>query len=151
MDEPGTVTLRGVRAFFLEESVMTDSRVLLTPEQVATAMKSPDHLRAWVEASGRRWLVLDGVEFTKALPFPHGVEAFMDMLAAYRDERRAVWTGRLEKYVGKNELTGDKIDTELRVMKGEHLEVEELDRAVRYLVAQILELDPTWSLDRPAL
>lgn len=130
---------------------MTDNRVKLTPEQIATAMKSPDHLREWLDASGRRWLVFDGVDFVKALPWPAGVEALMQMIAAYRDERRTVWTGRMEKFKGKNAITGEEIDQEVKVMKGEHLEVEELDRAIRYLVAQVLELDPKWSLNNPAL
>lgn len=130
---------------------MVDTRVPLTPEQIQTAMKSPEHLREWLDASGRRWLVFDGVELVKALPWPHGVEAFMQVIAAYRDERRTVWTGKMEKFKGKNAVTGEEIDQEVKVMKGEHLEVEELDRAIRYLVGQIMELDPNWSLDKPAL
>ena len=68
---------------------MHDSRVLLTKEQIDTAMKSPEHLRGWLEASGRRWLVFDGIELIKALPWPAGVDALMQIIAAYRDERRA--------------------------------------------------------------
>ena len=129
---------------------MTD-RAPLTTEQIATAMKSPDHLREWLDATGRRWLVFDGVDLVKALPWPDGVDALMQMISAYRDERRTVWTGRVEHFVGKNAVTGEPIDQEVKVMKGEHLEIEELDRAIRYLVAQILELDPNWSLNNPAL
>jgi len=36
-------------------------------------------------------------------------------------------------------------------MKEETLEVEELDRVIRYLIGQVTEKDPTWKLENPPL
>lgn len=123
----------------------------LSQEQINVAMKSPDHLKQWLDKTNRRWIVFSGMDLVEALPWPGGVEAFMQVVMAYRDHRRAVWTGRTQRVAGRHPKTGESFDQEVKVMKGEALEVEELDRAVRYLVAQILERDPNWSLEKPAL
>ena len=121
-----------------------------TPQQISearmrTAMASPNHLRVWAEASGRRWLVFHTGELIDALPWPAGVEAFMQIVAAYRDHRAAIPSGRVE--VVTHPLTGEK--HKIPITKGETLEVDELDRAIRYLIGQITEKDPTWTLTSP--
>jgi hypothetical protein len=55
--------------------------------QIRVAMKSPEQLKAWLEESGRRWLVFDGLELVNALPWPGGVESFMQIIQCYRDTR----------------------------------------------------------------
>ena len=123
----------------------------LSQEQINTAMRSPGHLRAWLDASGRRWVVFNGLDLIEALPWPHGVDVFMQVVMAYRDYRRTIPTGEVSAVDGWHPKTGERYVAEVTHYKGESLELEELDRAIRYLVAQIMEKDPTWSLEKPAL
>lgn len=128
---------------------MTDAGadMALSQEQINTAMRGPDHLKYWMEASGRRWLVLNGLELVEALPWPSGVEAFMQVVMAYRDHRRTIDSGRTE--LVEEPVSGEMVD--VPVYKDENLEVEELDRAIRYLAGQIREKLPDWSLEQAPL
>jgi len=117
----------------------------LSPEAINTAMKSPEHLKLWLEKSGRRWLVLNGLDLVDALPWPSGVEAFVQIVMAYRDHRATIDTGRVEEI----DVEGTK--RRVPVMKGELLEVEELDRAIRYLIGEITRRDPTWDVNKPGM
>jgi SAM-dependent MidA family methyltransferase len=119
----------------------------LSQEQLNTAMRSPTHLKQWLEATHRRWLVFNAMELMDALPWPSGVEAFMQVVMAYRDHRRTIDSGRTE--LVEEPLTGEQV--EVPVCKDENLEVEELDRALRYLVAEIRAKMPAWSLERAPL
>lgn len=109
------------------------------------AMQSPDHLRQWLEASGRRWLVFDASALVESLPWPGGVEALTQIVACYRDHRAVQPSGRTEPL--QDPMTGETIN--VPVMKGENLEVEELDRVIRYLIGQVTERDPSWKLENP--
>ncbi len=40
----------------------------LSDARTRTSMQSPDHLKRWLDASGRRWLVVDAREMVDALP-----------------------------------------------------------------------------------
>lgn len=135
----------------------TKGMKLVTGEQVteekyleraaAVAMSSPEHMKEWLEKSGRRWMVFNGMELIDALPWPEGVQEVMDVISLYRNHRRTIPSGRTETIiepVTRKEVT-------LPLCKDEHLELEELDRCVRYLIAQIYELDPKWSLENPSL
>lgn len=95
-------------------------------------------LKEWVDASGRGWIVLNARQFVEALPWPGGVRAFQECLAAYQDHRRTIETGDTEVISG---VTVKKYHTDV-------LTVIELDRVIRYLIAQVSALDPTWSLER---
>jgi len=109
-------------------------------ERVAIA--SPEHLKRWLHDTDRRWLVFDALELVDSLPFPSGVDSLIQLIACYRDHRRVIPTGRTE--LQDNPETGVAI--EVPVTKGEALEVDELDLAIRYLVAQIQKRDPAWRL-----
>jgi SAM-dependent MidA family methyltransferase len=119
----------------------------LSQEQLNTAMRSPTHLKQWLDVTHRRWLVFNAMELMDALPWPSGVEAFMQVVMAYRDHRRTIDSGRTE--LVEEPLTGEMV--EVPACKDENLEVEELDRAIRYLVWQIREKMPGWSLERTPL
>jgi hypothetical protein len=119
----------------------------LSQEQLNTAMRSPVHLKQWLDATHRRWLVFNAVELMDALPWPSGVDAFMQVVMAYRDHRRTIESGRTE--LVEEPLTGERV--EVPVYKDEGLEVEELDRAIRYLVGQIREKRPEWSLEQASM
>jgi len=36
------------------------------------AMTSKEHMIEWLEATKRRWLVLNSIDMVNALPYPHG-------------------------------------------------------------------------------
>ena len=99
---------------------------------------SLEKLKEWLEASGRGWIIMDARQFVEAQPWPWGVRAFQQCVAAYLDHRRAIKTGDTETING---VTVDKYHTDA-------LTVPELDRAIRYLISQVSALDPTWSLNR---
>ena len=113
--------------------------------QMRVAMESPQHLRDWLVASGREWIVLRGDDLVKALPWPEGVDSFIQFCQVVRDYRATIDSGRTEKQ--RDPLTNEMV--EIPVFKSETLEVEELDRAIRYLIGQVTSLDPSWSLENP--
>lgn len=110
--------------------------------QIATAMKDPEHLKRWLRASGHGWLVMNTTELIDALPWPGGVETLMEIIHVYGEHRRTIDSGRRE--IQKEPVTGT--DVEVVIHKDDLLEVEELDRAIRFLTAQIYEKKPDWSL-----
>jgi hypothetical protein len=101
-------------------------------------MRSPEKMREWLEASGRVWLVFNAPQLVEALPWPEGMNAFMQIVAAYRDHRSTIPTGDTEEVNG----------VPTRLYHGDTLTAVELDRCIRYLIGQITELDPTWTLER---
>jgi hypothetical protein len=96
-----------------------------------------------MDASGRRWLVLNGLDLVEALTYPEGHEMLMQIVAAYRDYRRTIPNGKVEKL--KHPDT--RVEVSVPQMKTELLELEELDRAIRYLVLQMYQLKPDWRLE----
>lgn len=107
------------------------------------AISSPEHLKRWLRDTDRRWLIFDALELVDSLPFPSGVDSLIQLIACYRDHRRAIPTGRTE--LQENPATGASI--EVPVTKGEALEVDELDQVIRYLAALIRKRDPAWRLE----
>jgi len=118
----------------------------MTVEEQAAAVRrvslaSADKLKQWLSASGRRWLVFNVIDLVDALPWPAGHEALQQLVAAYGGHRATMETGGVDATLTPPQP----------IYKGEQLEVEELDRAIRYLVGQITERDPSWRLTNPAL
>lgn len=113
----------------------------------ATSMQSPEHLKQWLDQTGRRWIVINAQELVDALPWPSGIAAFTQVLDCYRDHRRTIDSGRR----GMMFDPGLGEDVEVTLFKDETLEVEELDRAIRYLMAQIYEKKPDWKITDPDL
>ena len=118
-----------------------------------TAITSPKHLLLWLHESGRRWLVFSADDVVDACTSTNGerwsenVKLFQTLIDMVRNHRRRVPSGRVEKI--KEPMTNQLVD--VQVFKDETLEVEELDRCIRYLVGHILEKDPKWSLENAAL
>ncbi len=106
------------------------------------AISDPAHLKAWLRDTNRRWLIFDALDLVDSLPFPSGVDSLVQLIACYRDHRRAIPTGRVE--VQTDPVTGAAV--EVPVCKGDALEVSELDQVIRYLVTLIHERDPAWPL-----
>ena len=63
----------------------------------------------------------------------------------YRDHRRTISAGT-EKQKHLDNVTNQEVEVEVPIFKDETLELEELDRAIRYLVGLASEKDPNWSL-----
>lgn len=131
---------------------MTDAQeskspIELSEEQMRTAMKDQGHLKKWLVESGRKWIVLNGDHLVDALPWPTGVEAFMQVIACYRDHRAALDTG--ETQLVENPKTKEM--DEVTMFYPETLTVTEMDRAIRWLVGEVTNIDPDWKLTNPPL
>ncbi|UCG51428.1 MAG: hypothetical protein JSW58_14770 [Candidatus Latescibacterota bacterium] len=111
------------------------------------SMKSPEHLKRWLQESGRRYLVFESADLVDSVPWPEGVDTLIQIIACYGEYRRSKPTGRFETQT--DPTLGEKI--EVPIMKGELLEVDELDRAIRFLIGQITEREPGWSLENPPM
>lgn len=111
------------------------------------SLKDPGHLKEWLEASGRRWLIFDSRDLVDSLPFPDGIDDFMRVVACYREHRSQQPSGRYE--IQQDPTLGKTIEVPL--MKGELLEVEELDRVIRACIRVITEKDPSWKLENPPM
>jgi hypothetical protein len=119
------------------------SKEKLTQSRVNVSMKDPEHLKKWLQRSGRDWIVFRADNLVDALSFPEEVELFMQIVSAYRNYRQTLESGRFIR----QEAVVSGQDINVPIMKSENLEMEELDRLIRSLVTQITEKDPTWTLD----
>lgn len=119
----------------------------LREARARVAMSSPEHMQQWLEASGRRFLVFPAAELVASLPWPGGVEALMQIIAAWRDHRRAQESGRYHEV--RHPVMKDKV--RVPIMKDDTLEIEELDRAIRYLISLASQRDPAWKLENPPM
>jgi len=128
-------------------SVRQMSAVEKSEAQIRIAMKDPEHLKRWLEESGRRWVVFAAKDLVDALPWPEGINAFVQIVQAYRDHRAAQPSGRKAKVWDEHAHAM----VEVPEMKGELLEVEELDRAIRFLISQITAKEPSWKLEDPPI
>ena len=111
------------------------------------AIKDKDHLKRWLQESGRRWMIFDSLDLVDALSWPDGVLALIELIAAYREHRMGIESGNHEEQT--DPTLGKKIM--VPIMKNEVLEIAELDRAIRSLITQASTRDPTWSLDNPPM
>lgn len=128
-------------------SVRTMSIIERSEAMLKVAMQDPAKLRTWVEASGRVWMVFNGIDLVDSLPFPDGAVMLMQFIQCYRDHRSVIESGRFETQVDPR--TNEKV--ELPIMKTEMLELEEYDRAIRYLIGRVKTLDPDWCIENAPL
>lgn len=123
--------------------------------RLRTAMQSPEHMKLWLQESGRRYMVLDGFDMVDAIwtgNNPVGVQEFQDVLSLYRHHRRRIPNGRYGEQL--EPMSGKMVQVALT--KDEALEPEEADRAIRYLVGLVHDPRspqhiPNWSLENPSL
>lgn len=111
------------------------------------SIKDPGHLKRWLDATGRRYLIFDALDLVDALSWPSGVDSLMGLVAAYDGHRRSLETGRHERVI--DPTLGKEI--EVPVFKTEVLELEELDRCIRFLIKLAKEKDGSWMLTNPPL
>lgn len=119
----------------------------LRERQMRLAMSSPEHLKQWLRASGREWIVMNAAELVDALPWPGGVQELADLVTLLAKHRSTKPSGRFSTV--KDPLTKEEVA--VPIQKSEELEPEELDRAIRFLVAQIRKHRPNWGIEQPAL
>lgn len=115
--------------------------------QYRVSLKDPGHLKRWLLESNRRWIVFDAVDLVDSLPFPEGVDDFVRVVACYLNHRATKPSGRVE--IQKDPVLGEEV--EVQIMKTDVLEVEELDRCIRYLISLASEKDPKWKLENNPL
>ena len=124
----------------------------MTPEEriaalARIAMPDKSHLKRWLGATGKTWLTFNALDLVDALRWPDGVDLLMQIIACYRDHRAAIETGRTEEQADPR--SGEKV--KVPIFKGESLELEELDRAIRDMQQRILEKDPRWTIENDPL
>lgn len=105
------------------------------------AMQSPQHLKEWLRASGRHYVVIKSEDLVDALPWPGGIEAFIQILEAYRQHRILIpaEVGPCPKLrVHQSGITCDLCRGKGEVMlrgKSDVLEAEERREAIQTLEA----------------
>lgn len=121
----------------------------LTTEQSKIAMRDPEHLIRWLRATERKFVVLEAEDLVRSQVWPHGIEVLMDIIASYRDYRATIPTD-YRATIPTTILAGNAAP-QVPIYKDEHLDVVELDRCIRWLIAQMVERCPDWTLQCPAL
>lgn len=103
--------------------------------QMRTAMKDPNHLKRFLHASGREYLVLRTDHLVDALWAPgmppDGIEALQQIIAAYRDHRRAIPSGWVAPAPQHKEPEV--------LMLSDQLSVDELEMAIGFLQRSMSE------------
>ena len=93
----------------------------LAEEQVRVSMGDPNKLKEWVEASGRKYILLNASDLIDAMGWPDDCIQFQRLIEAYREYRSTVPTGRFEKQ--QDPKTKQWVD--VSITKAEVLEPEE--------------------------
>lgn len=106
------------------------------------AIKDKEHLKEWLDSTGRGFLIFRATDLVDALTFPEGVDDVMRIVAQYRDFRRLQDSGRFESV--KDPVSGQAINAP--VSKGEQLEEHELNQLLRTLIKEASERFPGWTL-----
>lgn len=129
---------------------MTKQQTLQQELESSTAIQSPAHLKRWLEQSGRRFLIMRTDDLVDALPWPHGVDALIQIVEAYRQHRltQPVEHGPCphlarheavkQEYKGVCPLCRNKNEVVTR-SKDDRLELDEIRDARAFL--QLLEQD----------
>ena len=118
-------------------------------DHIATAIKDPGHLKRWLLETGRTWIVFKNTDLIDALPWPDGVDIFMQVVEAYRQHRITVpvdyapcpkphTKGRVCELCSND---GQVITRS----KSDLLELDEMKEACVWLINQITEHDKTWN------
>jgi len=126
---------------------MVDINTDMTAEErieavTRTSMKTKDHLKRWIQATGRMWMTFNTSDLVDSLKWPDGIDLLMQVISCYRDHRASIETGRHERQT--DPTLGQKVY--VPVFKGETLEVDEMESVVRALVEKIREKIPEWTL-----
>lgn len=111
----------------------------LNNEQLNVAIKDPQQLINWLQASDRKYLVLETRDLIEALAtvdFVGGVENLQQIISLYRDHRRRIPTGLHEEAEVNDHVSGKKIAVKMQIFKDELLEPEELTDLIEWAMRQ---------------
>ena len=109
-----------------------DPRTLALAQE-RTAMKDPEHLRRFLLSSDRKFLVLNALDMVDGLPWPSGHEALIQCVSAYHHQRQGQLNGLATKETVVDELRGGRKEVEVKMVKHELLEPDEIDEAILQL------------------
>lgn len=117
----------------------------------STSIASADHLKRWLVASGRGWMLIKSTDLVDALPWPDGVDAFIQIVECYRQHRASIpvayapCPARNAHAPGHLCLVCNGRGDVVAQSKSDVPEPDEMKDAVRWLLGIIREKDPTWS------
>lgn len=111
--------------------------------QERVAMRSLDHFRQWLIASGREFLIFNSKDLLNSLEFaPDNLVLVQQIVDCYRQHRLDI------PYSTRKEIepmTGETIT--VPICKDDTLTIAETDRLVRILASTLFDKVPGWSLD----
>lgn len=109
------------------------------PETPQAGFRDKAHLKAWLMASDRQFLVLNTADLVDAMPFPDGVELVQQVIAAYsqhRAMRESGWVHDMpESLKARFTQRGQVAPSTMPVMVDEAPTLEEIDAAILQLTA----------------
>lgn len=121
-----------------------------------TAIRDPEHLKAWLLATHRDFVIFQACDLVDALEWPTQVTALSAIISAYRQHRngQAAETVPCPRKHGAGTGAGTSKDVctlchnhGIVVTRGkdETLELDEMKEAVSWLLAKIHAKDPTFT------
>lgn len=115
------------------------------------AIRSPNHLKQWLAASGRRYIIMKTDELVDSLPWPEGVEALIHLIECYRQLRctRVVETTPCPRCKGKPAAVQDcSACGQLGIynrLGSDVLEQSEVKEVIQFLLQHVQTTEPDWS------
>lgn len=115
------------------------------------SIKSAAHLKAWLIASGRQFIVFPSGDLVDALPWPGGVEALIQIVEAFRQHRVSLgveWAACPRAALHRAGQTCDICRNQNQIVartKTDALELDEMKAAAVFLLNQVREKEPTWN------
>lgn len=113
------------------------------------AVTTPQHLKKWLSATKRDFIILKAPDLIDALPWPDGVDAFMLILEGYRQYRLSLPVDHAPcprpHTPGKVCAFCRNTGVVVARTKNDVLELDEMKDAVQWLLHQIREKDSDWT------
>jgi uncharacterized small protein (DUF1192 family) len=91
------------------------------------AVQTPAHLKRWLSASGRKYLIFKTDDLIDALPWPAGVETLMQIVREYDLQRQQIDSGQTEL------MLTDAGEAVVAVSKTQLLERDEINECIEQL------------------
>lgn len=116
--------------------------------QERVAMKDPEHLLRWLQASNREFLIFVTRDLMTALK-PDNLDVvpmLQQAIFAYTQYRMSI---EYDVQREREPLTGEMID--VPIVKDDRLTLAEKDRLIRQLAGDLSDAVPGWTLDSPPI
>lgn len=95
-------------------------------------LDNPQHLKNWLKASGREYIVFNAIDLVNALTWPDEIHLLQQIIAKYGHYRSQFSASR------------PRDDSQVTVAKTDALDLPEIVGAMRQLLAQANQIDPDW-------